>query len=223
MILGSRKRYHGLAVGKGDEGRLLPRHERLDQHGGACIAIHPLVHDPVQGPGGFLPGLADNDALARGKPIRLDHQRELRIFQVRQRVLVAGKTPARGGGDVVFHHEFLGKGLAALDPGRGLLRAEYPEPGLHEHICNTRNQGSLGPHHGQIDLVFQRKILERPDIFRINGNALGNPGNACIAGSAKDRFHLRAPGNLPCKRMLPAAAANNQNFHRNRDSLYKNS
>ena len=96
-------------------------------------------------------GPADDDALAGGQTVGLDHERRADRADVGARRAGVGEGARGGGRDAVAAHQLLGEDLAALELGGGAAGAEDPQPVRLEEVDDAGGQRRLGADDGQVD------------------------------------------------------------------------
>ena len=108
-----------------------------------------------------LARLGDDDALAGGEAVGLDHDRQRLRRRDRPCAAAASREAAVGGGrDAELGAEVLGEALRAFELGRGLGRAEGLDAGRRQVVGEARDQRRLGPDHDEADVVV---AAERDD------------------------------------------------------------
>ena len=213
MIHGGHHGHHGLPVGEGQDGDLRPGEKLFNDHPAAALAEHALLHHGDNGLSGLLPGLSDNDALAQGQTVGLDHNGHFCRFKIPQGRRRIVKALIGGGGDAVFLHQILGKNLAALDLGRCGSGAEAGDALLVQGVHRPQHQGIVGSHHGVVHLLLYGEGHHGRDVLGPDGDALRIRGDAAIAGQGKNLFHFRVLFQLFDDGVFAAAAADHKKLH----------
>ena len=209
VVLGRRQREKVVAVHQGHERGLLADEQLLDDHPVAGPAEDLPAHDAVEGGFGFGPAGAQDHSLARGQTVRLDRAR-LVPAHVSFGLVEVREDLAGGGGDAVLQHQFLGEGLAALEPGRLAVGSEHLEASALEQVADPQHQRLLRAHHGEVDGLPGSEIGQLLDLAGGDVHGLSLLADAGAAGGAVELVHPGAPGalaQLPRQRMLPPAAA----------------
>ena len=119
-----------------------------------------------------------------------------------------------GSRDVVALHEALGKVFRAFQHGTGLRRTDDRNAcrtlvGL-ELIINATHQGVFGSYDHHVDIVLQDEFLQIVEFVDADGHVLAVVDCSGIAGRNEQLLAFRTLGNLPCQRMLTAAASQQQ-------------
>src|SRR4029079_17792087 len=113
------------------------------------------------------------------------------------------------GRNAVTRHERLCEGLAALELCRGAGRTEETLTARGEEVGDPAIERELRTNHGEIDPFARGEVRQRRGVAGINryrSNRFGAPG---IARRADDVRHRTFGIELPGKRMLARAAADN--------------
>ena len=133
----------------------------------------------------------DHDALARGKPIRLDHDRRAMLAHIGKRIGCVVETAISAGRNVEFGAERLGEALRSLEPRRLLAGPERLDAGAREIIDNAGGERRFRSDHDQIDLLALAKCDHRRMVGDIERHAFGFAGDAGIAGRAPEFRYQR--------------------------------
>ena len=141
---------------------------------------------------GFFLGHGDRNALAERKTIGLDNDRRAVLLDVLDRVRRVLKNSIASGRDIVFLHQILGKGLAALDDGSVLARTEGADACGLERVNHAECERIIRRDHNEIRLVLLRERDHAVDVGRLDGNALRLSGDAAVARGTPDMVHLGA-------------------------------
>ena len=166
--------------------------------------------------------VVDGDALARGKPVLLQHHAATPSTQLRderpRRVTLAlpkrsgARHPhASGVGDVVT------EGLRGLDSCCRLRRAERRDPGFPQRVHDACRQGRLGPDDHQVRRDRSRRGDHRRGVRRIH---VWQAAHARLGADRRtpwchdDLVHARLAGKLPRKRVLACARPHDQRARR---------
>ena len=110
-------------------------------------------------------------------------------------------------------HQVLREDLRALDPGRGLARAEDGHAGRAQTIREAEGERQFRPHDDQIGPLPPRERDELVHGAILHGSAVGVRGNAGIARRGHEGAEVLTLRELPCERVLPAATAHQQDLH----------
>ncbi len=101
--------------------------------------------------------LGDDDALAGGEPVRLDHDRQFLRRQIglgRRRV---AKTAIGAGRNGKLAAQILGEALRAFELRRRFRGAEDLEPGGKQIVGKSRDERRLRSDHDKIDILVPAK------------------------------------------------------------------
>ena len=210
------RRRHGLevlAVNERQNGNLRAGQELLDDDARAGAAECTAVNRVLDRLNGFFLGHGDRNTLAERKTIRLDNDRRAVLLDVLDRVRRVLKNGIACGRDIVFLHQILGKGLAALDDGSVLARTEGADACGLERVNHAECKRVVRCDHNEIRLVLLGESNHAVDVGCLDGNALCFSGNAAVARRTPDVVHLGALLQCMDDGVLTAAAADNQNFH----------
>jgi hypothetical protein len=114
------------------------------------------------------------------------------------------------------HQEFLGELLAALKARREAARAEAGQAGRLERVDDAEHERSFGSDHGEADVLRTR---ERHEPGNVHGGDRDIPAlrfrrRAGVARRDQDFADARRLRELPGERVLAAAAADDEDFHR---------
>src|SRR2546430_8325190 len=113
----------------------------------------------------------------------------------------------------MVRHETRGERLRALDRGGRRDRTERREARFDEPIGEPGDERRLRSHHGQVDPLA---LGERDEpVERVGGerNARGVARDTRIAGRGEEPLDAWALGDFPGQRVLPAAAADDEDPH----------
>jgi len=213
VILGWFERQDRLAVTKGDEADLLAGQKLFDDHARAGGPDQRAREHRVESFDRFALVLDDDDALAGGESVGLDHQWIDEFVQCAPGLGGIAGCGKSSRGDAVAHHKLFGEDLAALQLGGSAGRAEDAESRSLESIDNAVNQGRFGTDNREIDGKALRKV-EIP-----NGGIgcwlhdLRHLRAARIAWSDEDFRYRRAESKAPADGVFTPAAADDHDFH----------
>ena len=192
MILRRRHGLEVLAVNEGEHGNLRTGQELLDDDARTGAAECTAVDRVLDRLNGFFLGHGDRNTLAERKTIRLDNDRRAVLLDVLDRVRRVLKNSVACGRDIVFLHQILSKGLAALDDGSVLARTEGADACGLERVHHAERERIIRRDHNEIRLVLLRERDHAVDVGRLDGNALRLSGDAAVARSAPDMVNLGA-------------------------------
>ena len=150
-----------------------------------------LLHHLPHGPEGLLPGLGDDDALAEGKPVGLDHSGDGGRFQIAQSLFHVGEDLIARCRNAVLLHQILGEDLAAFNDRRLAAGTETRDPGVFQRVDTAQNQGIVRRHHGIVNFVGYGKGDNGRDILGADRHAFGILRHAAVAGQGVDLRDFR--------------------------------
>ena len=117
-------------------------------------AVEVLLDDHPSASGGVGEGdvtvVGDDDALARSQPVVLDDVGRAERVERGGGLLGGVADVRRPGGYAGLGHHVLGEGLAALELGGGLRRAEAVDAGVAYGVGDPGDQRRLGPDDDQV-------------------------------------------------------------------------
>jgi hypothetical protein len=102
------------------------------------------------GPTKFLPGFANDHALARRQAVRFDDQRQMEQVNRFHGLLLAGGDGVRRSRYLVPLHEAFSKSFTAFQLGRFLRWAEGRDTAPLKFVHQSQRQGQFGANHYQI-------------------------------------------------------------------------
>ena len=114
---------------------------------------------------------------------------------------------------MIFFHEIFGKNLTALNFGRGFIRTEAGNAGRLQRVNRAQHQRIVGCHHGEIDLIFHRKIANARDVLSADIHTNSVLGDSSVTGERVNFVDLGALFQRLNDRVLPAAATDYHNLH----------
>ena len=130
-----------------------------------------------------------------------------------RRFFGSAERSIRGRRNRVARHEGLGIILGALEPRCRLRWPEDPEARRAERVDDALREGRFWTDDGQCDLLG----LRQRDQIRDRGDSnVGQPRldrRAGVAGRDEDLSDARGLRDLPCQRVLTAAAADDEHVH----------
>jgi hypothetical protein len=215
VILRGGERQDVRTVDHDDEARLLAGQEFLDDHAVARAAEAPgtehVLHRRLRG----REILGEDDALARGEPVGLDHDGRADPAQIGERGLGLGEDAVGRRRDAMVREEVLGEGLRALELCGVSGRSETAQTGRLEGIDDARNQRCLRADDGQVDRLLGRKTHQCRNVVRRDRQILhlGLVRGSAVAGRNVNAFGQRRLCGLPGEGMLAPAIADDQDLH----------
>ncbi len=209
MVLRGGEGNERLAVGQGEEGALGALHHLLDHDGRARIAedaAEALAHALER----LLGGLGDDDALAGGQAVGLDHDRAAHAAHVvGARGLVREAAVGRGG-DASAQHDLLGELLRALHLRRVAVGAEGRDAGRADRVGDAGHERGLRADDHEADAVLARPASHGGRGLDVELDALGGGAHAAVAGGHIQLAAARRLGELDHKGVLAAAGTQKQ-------------
>ena len=200
------------SIGQREEARFLALEEFLD-HGFGPGVSEAAREDLAHGVFGFGHGHGDGHALARGKPVGLDHDRRAEPRECGHASSLAGDALIAGGGNIGARAEVLGEALAAFELGGLAARPEHREAGAAQRIAEAVDQRRLGPDHHQTDAVRLAESDRGGVIGDVERHQFGVLGDAGVARRGEEPIAKRRLRELPGQRMFAPARAQQQDVH----------
>ena len=157
--------------------------------------------------------MRDHHALARRKPVGLDHDRRALRADIGQRVGGIGEAAIGAGRNAEFGAERLGKSLGALELRSLLARPERLDAGAVEIVDDPGRERRFRADHDEIDRVALAEIDHRGMVGDIERHAFGFPRDAGIARRAPEFRHQRRGRDLPRQSVFAAAGTEQKNVH----------
>ena len=188
------------------------RNSSIDD-GGARIAEGAIAQHRSHRAGRLRAGGADHGALAGGESRRLHHQRLGVAVDVRQRGGEILEGAARGRRDARRGHDVLGEGLRRLELRRRGARPEDRATLGSEAIRQPAGERDLGPDHGEVDAMHVGGVGQAVEVVGGDGEVGGELGGAGIARGAEEVGVRVFAAEGPAERVLPPAAADDQEPH----------
>ena len=179
----------------------------------ACVAEGAVAEHGSHRGGGLRTGGAHHRALARGQTRRLDDQRLDVAVDVRQRRGQILEGAARGGRDAGRGHDVLGEGLRRLELRRRGARSEHGASLGAEAVGEPARERDFGADHREVDPMHVRGVGEAIQVVRGDGKVGGELGGAGIARGAVEVGVGLLAAEGPAERVLPPAAADDQEPH----------
>ena len=100
--------------------------------------------------------------------------------------------------------------LAALELRRCPVGSENGKPTPLKLVDEPQNEWQLGADYRQTYVEIFRDVRDFDDIGRVDGDTVGNRCDPSVAGSTVELAHVWALFELPGKRVLPPAAADQE-------------
>ena len=180
----------------------------------AAGAKHLFLHDFVQTLFGFLVTGSNDDPFAQCKTVRLQHDGEAcLLLQVLNSLLRVIKILISCGGNVVFLHEILGKGLATFQDRCIFTGSKSPQALCLQCIHQSADQGIIHAYDGQVNGLFLRKCHDLIKFHGSDGNTFCDLTDPGIARSTIDLIYFRTFCHTGCNGVLSATTAYDQYFH----------
>src|SRR3984957_5929157 len=214
VVLRRGERQHGVAGRHHDEADFLAVQEFLD-HDGAPGAAKAAAQHAGGRRDRRIVRLANEHALARCEPVRLDDHRQPLRADVRRIERVGVEGCVTRGRYAVPLEEILGERLRAFQARCGSRWTEAGAAGGGEPNGDTGDQRALGSHDGEADVFARGECEQAVDI--VGGNVdvadLGLECGARVARSHEYLRHSRRLRTLPSQRVFAAAATHDEYFH----------
>ena len=192
-----RQRQHGASVDQSEEAHLLALEELLDDDlaaGGAETAAEDVGDRGV----GLVVRAGDDHALARGQPIGLDDDGAARARPRRrgpERARRSGRTPPSGC--PYLAHRSLVKALEPSRTDAARLGPKVRMPASSRWSARPATSGASGPTTTNPMPRSRHSRARAAKSHRVDGDALGVPGDAAIAGGRSRAYRpgpsARAP------------------------------
>ena len=218
MVLRGEHRDGAGAVGEHEERELFAGHELLDEDLAPGIAEGLRGEHRDGGSVGVLDALADEDALPRREPGRLDHDRRTERADGEERAVECGVRFGARGGHAGVAHQLLREGLRRFDARGGARRAEDGELLEAECIHESGGERRLGPNDREVGTLAQREIEERAGVRRLHRGAAAELRQPRVARGGDDVEGRMTPRERPGEGVLAPAAADQQHLHFGVDS-----
>ena len=179
------------SVSQNMDGHFTTGHEFLDEQGATGIAEDAAIHDAMNGLGGFVRILGNNDTFARSEAIGLD---DLGINRVLLAIGISlhrvGEARAGSRGQTVLEEKILGENFAAFELGSCLVRSKDGEAGLFKAIDDACAKRGFRADDGEIRFFLRCPCDETIEVGDVQRQIRAEPGGACIAGSG-EKLKLR--------------------------------
>ena len=187
VVLGRLERDDRLPVGNRQHAGLLAVEPLLDHQPVAGGAEDFLAGDLLDRSDGLVAAGADDDALARGQPVGLDHHRHvLAVLEELDGVVGVGEGLIIGRWDVGVAEQVLAEDLAALQFGGGAAGTEDPQPGLLEGVDDAGGQRAFRPDDGQPHVVFLGEPDQGGEVGRLDVDVFAVEIGAGVAWGHED-------------------------------------
>ena len=160
-----------------------------------------------------LGGLRHGDALAGGEAVGLDDHRRPLGADIVAGGAGAGEAAIGGRGDAGLGAEVLGEALRALEACRCAARPERRDAGGGEVVDQPRDQRRLRPDDDEVDVPRAAEGDHRAVVGDVEADQLGAFRDAGIARRGIEPGEPRRLRELPGKRMLPSARADEEDVH----------
>src|SRR5215471_16373932 len=200
------------AVGEHEEARLFAFEELLDHDFAAGLAEGSAEHGVDSG-GRGRERFGDDDALALGEAIGLDHDGMGEGAEIRLRCCSIVETLVGRGRDAVLGAEIFDVAFRRLELSRRRRGAERLDSSGLKTIGETGGQRRFRPDHGKIDAGGFGEGNELIKRQGVNRDALRNLSNAGIAGGAVELGDQWARREGPCERVLASARSDQKDVH----------
>ena len=214
VVLRGAERQHVLAVDQSEQARLLAAEAILDDD---RLARHPksAAKRLIEGVESLLDGRRDGDALTRGEPVRLDHDRGAARANVGSRRIGRGsrERPMGRGRDAVANAEGLGEGLGALEAGGRGARPKCLDPRRLQPVDQTEHERQLGPGNDQLDRPLAAEGDDAVEVVDGERHAGRFARDRVATRSAEQLAHQGRGGERPAERMLAPARPDDHDPH----------
>ena len=144
---------------------------------------------------------ADEHALARRQAVGLDDAGH------------AGDRHRLRERDAGGAHDVLREPLRPLDPRRRRARPEDRDARAAELVGHTGDERRLGPDHDEVGRERARQLEQALAVLGADGMAPSDRRDPGVARGGVDLLDHRALRELPGKRMLPPAGADDEDSH----------
>ena len=161
VVLRRGERERGLAVDQREEARLLAVEKFLDDDLLAGVA-EDAEEEIVDRPRSLLDRLGDDHAFAGGKPVGLDHDRQVLTHDVEERGVGFGEAMIARCWNPVAGAEVLGEALGAFERRGRARRAEHFDALRFEIVGKPRHQRQLWSDHHKPDVVCPCRSVRPP-------------------------------------------------------------
>ena len=191
VVLRTRQRQHGVAIGECDEGGFFAHQFFFDDDASARGAENLVAHDRIDGLSRLVDRFANRHAFSGREAIGFDHDGRADFLQVLVRGLGVLKGAVGCCRDACFFEELLGEGLAGLELGTVLVGAEGTQPAPREFVDQPTRQRCLGPDDGEVDLLLFGQVGEPLDVIGGHGDAFGVLCDSRVSRSAQNAADFR--------------------------------
>ena len=218
VVLRRRQRHEGGAVGKHEVRGLLPRQEFFQDDPLAGRAEPPVDHRRTNRRFRHRTILGDHDAFACGQAVGLDDDgiAELASCNPGERRVGRVTDPEARRRHPVSRHEGLRERFARFQLRRRRGRTDDRTAFGCENIDNAAAERHFGPDDGDIDILAHGDGEQVGRVGRVGRDAPRDSGYTRVPGCAQDLGDGTFTRQLPRKRVLACAAADDENSHVNR-------
>src|SRR5204862_5435198 len=160
--------------------------------------------------------LGNATTLAPREAASRDNERvsQLTARHRRQRLVRSTTHAKRGRGYAGPRHEVFCERLARRQRRGRFGWSNNQSVTCHEQVCHSAAERQLGPDDGHLHLLTFGDRKDRRRITYIARHAARKASNADVARGTDDLLYVALAGELPCKRVLAGAAADNEDSHR---------
>ncbi len=185
VILRGADRERPRAVAHDEERDLGAGQAFLDDELRARRAESALAHDGDDRRLGLRAIPGDDDALAGGEAVGLEHERPAEFAGPgdAERFVGGCARAEPGGRHAVTRHERLRERLARLEGGGGPCRSEDGAPSGGKPVGDAEAERQLGPDDGEVDALAFGEAQEGVRIGEVGREGAGEARDAGIAGS----------------------------------------
>ena len=164
----------------------------------------------VDGPVRLLPAPTDHHALAEGETVSFDRDLSVPLARPPPGRLGLCEDPVLRGRDAGRLHDFLGEGLAALDPARTAVGTEDGKAAVPQGVAHPGCDGSFGAEHDQADLLPARQPGELCRLIRLDRSVSRDARRAAVAGGDIETLAEWGGQALPGQSVLSRAGPDDQ-------------
>ena len=161
--------------------------------------------------GGTVGG--DDDALAGGQAVVLDHVWRSEAVKGRRQFPLRGARDRLGGGHARGRHDVLGKGLGALEAGGLGSGAEDGDAGLAHSVGHARHERGLRTDDDEVGIHLSSKLNDLHRTGRVDGEIGGDRSGPRITGSDDEFTGGWGGGEATSQGVLSRACTEKQDLH----------
>ena len=161
--------------------------------------------------GGTVRG--DDDALAGGQAVLLDHVWRSETVKGRRQLLLRGAHDSLGSGHARGRHDVLGEGLGALEAGGLRAGAEDGDAGLAHGVGHARHERSLRADDDEVGLHLSGELDDLHGTGRVDGEIGGDRGGPRVTGSDDKFTGGWGGGEATSQGVLSRACTEKQDLH----------